>query len=62
MASCLYGEHYGGKIKKIKINTKISTLKSHFKNGFAEPLLYFSPSIGISEITMPLIKQSFLAL
>ncbi len=48
-----YGEHYGGKNKENKNKyKKFPLLKSHSKNGFVEPLLYFSPSIGISEITM----------
>ena len=43
-----YGEHYKktkGKIKKYPL------LKSHKDHGFIEPIKYFTPSIGISEIT-----------
>ena len=47
-----YGEHYGGKNapfnkKKYK---KYPLNKSHEKYGFIEPLIYFDPSIGISQI------------
>ena len=42
-----YGKHYGGQTKK---NSKYPLKKSHSNNGFAEPLQYFVPSIGISQI------------
>ena len=47
-----YGEHYGGKNapenkKKYK---KYPLYKSHSEHGFIEPLKYFNPSIGISQI------------
>tara|TARA_Y100000590_G_C15673000_1_gene996951 strand:+ start:89 stop:1564 length:1476 start_codon:yes stop_codon:yes gene_type:complete len=47
-----YGEHYGGKEKDLnKENYKEAPLnKSHSKFGFIEPIKYFVPSIGISEI------------
>jgi|TARA_B100001964_G_scaffold112173_1_gene125138 hypothetical protein len=47
-----YGEHYGGKIlKRNKIKYEKAPLyKSHKDYGFIEPLKYFTPSIGISEI------------
>ena len=52
-----YGEHYPGKIAKYKEAGKLNDLfkeaplnKSHKKYGFEEPLKYFVPSIGISEI------------
>ena len=46
-----YGEHYGGKTKKNEEKYKKYPLhKSHKKYGFIEPLKYFVPSIGISEI------------
>ena len=52
-----YGEHYPGKIAKYKEAGKLKDLlkeaplnKSHKKYGFEEPLKYFVPSIGISEI------------
>ena len=47
-----YGEHYGGKslLNKLTRYIKSPLLKSHSKNGFVEPLKYFVPSIGISEI------------
>lgn len=50
-----YGEHYGGKSKKNKSKyIKAPLKKSHSKYGFIEPLKYFTPSIGISElIKMP---------
>jgi hypothetical protein len=40
-----YGEHYDGKFDKDK-----PLHKSHSKYGFIEPALYFTPSIGISDI------------
>jgi hypothetical protein len=40
-----YGEHYDGKFDKDK-----PLHKSHSKYGFIEPVLYFTPSIGISDI------------
>ena len=46
-----YGEHYGGKIKKNEWKYKKAPLKkSHSKHGFIEPIKYYVPSIGISEI------------
>ena len=46
-----YGEHYGGKSKSNKKKyEKYPLLKSHRDNGFVEPIKYFVPSIGISEI------------
>tara|TARA_B100000787_G_C16172137_1_gene287089 strand:- start:157 stop:1578 length:1422 start_codon:yes stop_codon:yes gene_type:complete len=47
-----YGEHYGGKstLNKLTRYIKSPLLKSHNENGFIEPLRYFVPSIGISEI------------
>jgi hypothetical protein len=42
-----YGEHYVGNQEKYK---KYPLHKSHSKYGFIEPLTYFTPSIGISEI------------
>lgn len=52
-----YGEHYPG-VKKIHEKKKnlenflktAPLFKSHKKHGFIEPLKYFTPSIGISEI------------
>jgi hypothetical protein len=44
-----YGEHYRGK-KGDEIYKKFPLHKSHSKFGFIEPLKYFDPSIGISEI------------
>ena len=43
-----YGEHYKKTKEKIK---KYPLLKSHKDHGFIEPIKYFTPSIGISEIT-----------
>ena len=46
-----YGEHYGGRIKKNDWKYKKAPLeKSHSKFGFIEPVKYFVPSIGISEV------------
>ena len=42
-----YGTHYTSTAKKIK---KYPLHKSHKDQGFIEPLKYFTPSIGISEI------------
>ena len=43
-----YGNHYNQTLEKNKI--KYSLLKSHKDNGFDEPLKWFTPAIGISEI------------
>jgi len=47
-----YGEHYGYKerIDSHKIYKIAPLYKSHSKYGFVEPIKYFVPSIGISEI------------
>ena len=47
-----YGEHCcGGKIEKNKFRYERAPLhKSHEKYGFVEPIKYYVPSIGISEI------------
>ena len=46
-----YGEHYGGNKSENKWKYEKAPLKkSHKKNGFIEPIKYFVPSIGISEI------------
>ena len=47
-----YGEHYGGKNAPENKNkyAKYPLHKSHSKHGFIEPLKYFNPSIGISQI------------
>ena len=46
-----YGEHYGGKAKyNDKKYNKYPLHKSHEDFGFIEPLIYFDPSIGISQI------------
>ena len=42
-----YGEHYVDNKEKYK---KYPLYKSHSEYGFIEPLTYFTPSIGISEI------------
>ena len=44
-----YGEHYRGKKGGEKYK-KFPLHKSHSKYGFIEPLKYFVPSIGISEV------------
>ena len=46
-----YGEHYGAKEFNKKKYKKYPLYKSHSDHGFIEPLKYFTPSIGISEIT-----------
>ncbi len=47
-----YGEHYGGKNASYnkKKYVKYPLHKSHTEYGFIEPLIYFDPSIGISQI------------
>ena len=45
-----YGEHYGKFEENIDKYKKYPLLKSHKDNGFVEPLHYFIPSIGISEV------------
>ena len=47
-----YGEHYGGKNAAYnkKKYVKYPLHKSHTKYGFIDPLIYFDPSIGISQI------------
>ncbi len=47
-----YGEHYGDRnsIKNIELYSKFPLLKSHKDNGFVEPIHFFDPSVGISEI------------
>ena len=45
------GEHYGGKSEENKKKyEKYPLYKSHTKYGFVEPAIYFTPSIGISEL------------
>ena len=47
-----YGEHYGGRIQENFDLYQIYELKkSHKEFGFIEPLKYFNPSIGPSEIS-----------
>jgi len=49
--SASYGEHYGKKIQANKSKyEKYPLYKSHKDHNFIEPLKYFVPSIGISEI------------
>ena len=47
-----YGEHYGGKGSPENINKykKYPLHKSHKDHNFVEPLKFFSPSIGISQL------------
>ena len=47
-----YGEHYGGKNAPYnkKKYVKYPLYKSHSEYNFIEPLIYFNPSIGISQI------------
>ena len=45
-----YGKHYGN-LEKNKLNYEEAPLyKSHSEYGFVEPVKYFVPSIGISEV------------
>jgi hypothetical protein len=44
-----YGEHYDNKIDQ-SLYSKYPLYKSHEKYGFIEPIKFFTPSIGISEI------------
>jgi hypothetical protein len=47
-----YGEHYGGKNASYnkKKYIKYPLHKSHIEHGYIEPVKYFDPSIGISQI------------
>ena len=47
-----YGEHYGGANASYNQKTyeKYPLYKSHSDYGFIEPIKYFVPSIGISQI------------
>ena len=45
-----YGEHYDQQMVEDGTLDSYPLLKSHEENGFIEPLKYFVPSIGISEI------------
>ena len=46
-----YGEHYGGKNASFnKKYLKYPLHKSHSEYNFIEPVIYFNPSIGISQI------------
>lgn len=49
-----YGEHYGGKsiLNKLTRYIKYPLKKSHEKNGFIEPLKFYVPSVGISNILL----------
>ena len=47
-----YGMHYKSSLKRDKkVYKKYPLYKSHKKYGYKEPIKYFTPSIGISEIT-----------
>jgi len=45
-----YGEHYGGKEKNKENYEEAPLYKSHVDYGFIEPIKYFVPSIGITDI------------
>jgi hypothetical protein len=46
-----YGEHYGGRVDLNRDNyAKEPLYKSHAQYGYVEPIKYFVPSIGISQI------------
>ena len=51
-----YGEHYPNMVSKDAYD-KAPLYKSHLKYGFIEPVKYFVPSIGISQILK--VKNSF---
>ena len=57
-----YGEHYGGKNAKKNISKykKYPLYKSHKDHDFIEPIKYFDPAIGISEIVY-LEKNKYIA-
>ena len=57
-----YGEHYGGKNSKKNIAKykKYPLYKSHKDHDFIEPIKYFDPAIGISEI-VHLGKNKYIA-
>lgn len=50
-----YGDHYYKNYSKEKLK-KAPLKKNHSKYGFVEPLIFFNPSIGISEI-IPINKE-----
>ena len=56
-----YGEHYGGKYapRNKKKYVKYPLHKSHSDYGFIEPIKYFNPSIGISQIVGLDIKNKY---
>ena len=56
-----YGEHYGFKERNDshELYKKAPLYKSHEKYGFIEPIKYFVPSIGISEIVKVSNEMSF---
>ena len=45
-----YGKHYPSTSKELKGKGRPPLHKSHTKYGFKEPIIYFTPSIGISQI------------
>jgi glucose/arabinose dehydrogenase len=45
-----YGEHYDAVPLSQKTKRVAPLYKSHIKHGFREPILVFTPSIGISQI------------
>ena len=53
-----YGYHYSDKLD-ITRNKKYPFLKSHSSYGYIEPLKYFTPSIGPSEI-VKINKKSYI--
>jgi hypothetical protein len=57
-----YGKHVGGNTPERNENNykKYPLLKSHKNNGFIEPLKYFVPSIGISQI-VSIGEKSYIA-
>lgn len=55
-----YGEHYGFEVRddQSPIYKKAPLYKSHSDYGFIEPAIYFTPSIGITEIEY--LKKEFI--
>tara|TARA_B110000093_G_C12787727_1_gene333314 strand:- start:140 stop:763 length:624 start_codon:yes stop_codon:yes gene_type:complete len=54
-----YGEHYGHKKRDRSDTYKIAPLyKSHKKYAFEEPLKFFTPSIGVSQIEFLINKNN----
>ena len=53
-----YGEHYDFHLNKKKIYQIAPLFKSHSKYGFEEPLIYFTPSLALSQIIKVKINKN----